>query len=104
MRTHTTNPIEKPYDTLTVMRRHNEMQRQHASGIQDIRSPHVMRPIALTPLAHHRLVIRRLEPTLDTIRANQENIIIRVHTITTIERQRFRPVRQFDQFRQITQR
>ena len=63
-----------------------------------------MRPIALTPLAHHRLVIRRLEPTLDTIRANQENIIIRVHTITTIERQRFRPVRQFDQFRQITQR
>ena len=105
MRTHAANLVKKPDNTLTVMSRHNEMQCQHAGTIQDVGSPHIMRPIALPPLAHHRLVIRRLEPTLDTILTDQENIVTGIRIAATVKRERFHPVRQFDQFRQVvTQR
>ena len=64
-----------------------------------------MRAITLTPLAHHRLIIRRLKPSLDTILPNQKNIIIGTHTTTTIERERFTTIRQFDKLGKIkTQR
>ena len=104
MRTHAANLVKKPDNTLTVMSRHDKMQCQHAGTIQDVGSPHVVRTVTLTAFAHDRLVIWRLEPALYTIRPDQKHIIIRVDSVTTIERERFHPVRQFNKFGQLAHR